>query len=162
MRLLKGISAACGDVIGQIIGLLIYNCVESQIGYILYYRVLLYVMNFKTIIKGGEMRHQLISRNVVVNGNRTSIRLEADIWEAFDEICQREYLLPDDVMALIETHRNSSNRTSAVRAFIVIYFRLTANHKGRRPGRPRSRGDEVPPRVMAALTYGAGVFDSIP
>ena len=32
----------------------------------------------------------LVSRNVRVDGHRTSVRLEPDMWEALRDICSRE------------------------------------------------------------------------
>lgn len=73
---------------------------------------------------------QLISRNVTIAGHRTSIRLEAHMWEAFDEICQREGLSAHELCAMIDEKRHNSSRTAAVRAFAVHYFRTAATDQG--------------------------------
>lgn len=81
------------------------------------------------------MKSQLISRNVTVNGRRTSLRLEKATWEALDQICACENMSVHEVCSMIEDVRFGSSRTSAVRAFIVTYFTLAANsRKGLRPG----------------------------
>lgn len=72
------------------------------------------------------MKNQLISRNVTVNGHRTSLRLEQAMWEAFDEICECEGVNIHKLCTMIESVRHGSSRTSAVRAFIVTYFRMAA------------------------------------
>ena len=76
------------------------------------------------------MQNQLVSRNVTVNGRRTSLRLEAATWEAFDQICSCEQLSPHEVVSMVEAVRGQSSRTSTVRAFIITYFRFAANHGG--------------------------------
>ena len=68
-------------------------------------------------------RDHLLCKNVTINGHRTSLRLEQTIWDAFNEICQREGLTVHQLFALIENHRQGSSRTSAVRTFIVNYLR---------------------------------------
>lgn len=76
------------------------------------------------------MKSQLVSRNVTVNGRRTSLRLETATWEAFDQICACEQLTPHQVCTMIEAVRRGSSRTSTVRAFIITYFRMAANNGG--------------------------------
>ncbi len=76
------------------------------------------------------MESRLISRNVTVNGHRTSLRLEQDIWGALDEICEREGVNVHGLCTLIEQRRANSSRTAAVRAFILGYFREAASDVG--------------------------------
>ena len=91
---------------------------------------------------------RLINRNVVGENGRTSMRLEPELWDALREICRREQ---SDIgatvrrieawsrgyrntgMALDGEARTSGGRTSAVRVFIVEYFRTLAD--GREGGR---------------------------
>ncbi len=74
--------------------------------------------------------NSLISKNVTVKGRRTSIRLESENWAALEEICLREGMDVHQLCTLVETHRHISNRTSAIRAFIVSYFRAAATDLG--------------------------------
>ncbi|MBF0250992.1 MAG: ribbon-helix-helix domain-containing protein [Alphaproteobacteria bacterium] len=76
------------------------------------------------------MNSRLQSRNVTVNGHRTSLRLEQDVWEALEEICDRENLSVHQVCSLVEDRRAGSSRTAAVRAFILRYFREAASDTG--------------------------------
>ncbi len=74
--------------------------------------------------------NSLISKNITVKGRRTSIRLEKENWRALEEICQREAMDVHQLCSLVETHRHISNRTSAIRAFIVSYYRAAATDDG--------------------------------
>lgn len=76
------------------------------------------------------MNSRLQSRNVTVDGHRTSLRLEQDVWEALEEICAREDMSVHEVCTLIERSRTGSSRTAAVRAFILGYFREAASDAG--------------------------------
>ncbi len=78
---------------------------------------------------GGAMTSRLVTRNVTINGHRTSLRLQTEIWDALGEICQREGMTLNDLCSLIDERCNGNSRTSAVRAFVVTYYR-TANHSG--------------------------------
>ncbi len=76
------------------------------------------------------MRTKLISKNVTINGRRTSLRLEQTSWEGLTDICQCEGLTLHELCSLIEGRRQGASRTSAVRAFIVTYFRTVAAEYG--------------------------------
>ena len=78
----------------------------------------------------GQMNSRLQSRNVTVDGHRTSLRLEQDVWAALEEICAREDMSVHEICALIEQRRHGSSRTAAVRAFILGYFREAASDTG--------------------------------
>ena len=69
------------------------------------------------------MKSRLVSRNITVNGHRTSMRLEEASWEAIDDICRHEGVSLNELCSAIDHRRSTSSRTSAVRAFIVTYFR---------------------------------------
>jgi predicted DNA-binding ribbon-helix-helix protein len=72
----------------------------------------------------------LVSRNVVVNGRRTSLRLEPEMWEGLDEIAQRERLSVNDLVAFVDRQRDAASLTSDVRVFVLGYFRAAATERG--------------------------------
>ncbi|MBC8338969.1 MAG: ribbon-helix-helix domain-containing protein [Alphaproteobacteria bacterium] len=76
------------------------------------------------------MKAKLISKNVTINGRRTSLRLEQASWEALGDICQCEGLTIHELCSLIENRRDGASRTSAVRAFVVSYYRAVAAEYG--------------------------------
>lgn len=76
------------------------------------------------------MNNSLISRNVTVNGHRTSLRLEQVTWDALDDISIAEGLSIHEICSMIDTQRKNSSRTSAVRTFILSYFRDAALESG--------------------------------
>ena len=77
-----------------------------------------------------SIQSRLQSRNVTVDGHRTSLRLETDVWDALEEICVRETLSVHEVCTLVEQRRTGSSRTAAVRAFILGYYREAASDTG--------------------------------
>ena len=72
------------------------------------------------------MKTKLKCKNVTINGRRTSLRLEQISWEAMVDICNCEGLTIHELCSLIDNRREGASRTSAVRAFIVSYYRATA------------------------------------
>jgi predicted DNA-binding ribbon-helix-helix protein len=52
----------------------------------------------------------LVSRNVTIAGHRTSIRLEADMWEALFEICRREGKTVHAICSVVDGQRFASHR----------------------------------------------------
>ncbi len=72
----------------------------------------------------------LSNRNVTVNGRRTSMRLEQEMWEALREICRREDMTVHELCSLIDDRRGLSSLTAATRVFILMYFRAAATDEG--------------------------------
>ncbi len=52
--------------------------------------------------------------------------MENEIWEALSDICLREKMTVHELCSLVEKRRHGSSRTSAVRTFVVAYFRTAA------------------------------------
>jgi predicted DNA-binding ribbon-helix-helix protein len=73
---------------------------------------------------------RLINRNVVAGRGRTSMRLEPELWDALLEICQRERQDINRLVRQIEAEGHSGGRTSAVRVFVLQYFRAAASESG--------------------------------
>lgn len=72
----------------------------------------------------------LQSRNVTLRGRRTSLRLEAPMWEALEEIARREGLGIGELCAMVDRQRRESTLTAAIRVFILHYFRQAATEPG--------------------------------
>jgi predicted DNA-binding ribbon-helix-helix protein len=73
---------------------------------------------------------RLINRNVVAERGRTSMRLEPELWEALLEICGREGQDMSSLVRKVEQHGHAGGRTSAVRVFVLSYFRVAATETG--------------------------------
>lgn len=73
----------------------------------------------------------LVSRNVRVNGVRTSLRLEVTMWDSLTEIAHRERVSMSEVVTGIARQRDPLlTFTAAVRVFLVDYFRAAATEQG--------------------------------
>ena len=58
------------------------------------------------------------------------MRLEPEIWEALGEICAREATPLGVLIRAIEGQSQVGGRTSAVRVFVLRYFRAAATEDG--------------------------------
>jgi predicted DNA-binding ribbon-helix-helix protein len=58
------------------------------------------------------------------------MRLEPELWDALSEICRRERQDLNQLVRQVESTGGSGGRTSAVRVFVLRYFREAASEAG--------------------------------
>jgi predicted DNA-binding ribbon-helix-helix protein len=58
------------------------------------------------------------------------MRLEPELWSALEEVCHRENKTLGDVVKDIEQLGHPGGRTSAVRVYLMSYFRKAATEAG--------------------------------
>ena len=68
-----------------------------------------------------------LCKNVTVNGRRTSMRLEKETWESLADICLREKMTIHKLCSEIDLRRGRYGLSSAVRLFILRYYRKKLN-----------------------------------
>jgi|SRR5215475_10583581 len=64
----------------------------------------------------------VIKRSIMLAGNKTSISLENQFWDALHEIARRENSAVCALIEQIDTDRTSHNLSSAVRLYVLNYF----------------------------------------
>ena len=83
------------------------------------------------------------TRNIIIGGARSSIRLEEAFWEALEEILTREgFTLNDIVTKISDRLPAGGNLSGAVRVFIHSYF--YAIGQNRRPKPPTGAAWKTP------------------
>lgn len=65
----------------------------------------------------------LICRNVKVDGRRTSLRMERELWDAALDIAQRRAIGINDLLTELDQSRGDANLTGALRVYIIGYYR---------------------------------------
>jgi predicted DNA-binding ribbon-helix-helix protein len=71
------------------------------------------------------MPSRLISKNVTVGRHRTSMRLEAELWDALADIAARE-----NMCTRVRRVHHGSGLTSAIRILLISYFRAKSGAIG--------------------------------
>jgi len=89
---------------------------------------------------------RLTNRNIVAISGRTSMRLEPELWDALLEICHRESQDLHGLIRQVDALRREEGRTSAVRVFLLQYFRAAATEAGHAAA---GHGPHAEPRAAA-------------
>ena len=77
------------------------------------------------------IKSSLISRNITLNGHRTSMRLEPAMWNALIEICRREKLSIHQICSMVAQHKaEETSFTAAMRVFAMSYYKAAATEDG--------------------------------
>ena len=78
-----------------------------------------------------EQHTGLISKNILVEGRRTSIRLEPEMWRALKDIAARESCTIHELCTLVsQCKRDCSTLTAAIRVFLMLYYRAATTEEG--------------------------------
>jgi len=65
----------------------------------------------------------MILKNVVVNGRRTSMRLEKEVWNALSESCRHQNISLNSLCSQIEKSKDNTGLSSAMRVYAFNYYR---------------------------------------
>jgi len=65
----------------------------------------------------------VVKRSVVVDGHKTSVSLEDAFWVSLREIATKRGVSLSMQIASIDQHRKTNNLSSAIRLFVLDYFR---------------------------------------
>lgn len=75
---------------------------------------------------GRERSRNRHRKNVTLGQRRTSISLEEQVWSGLADICRREDTTMDRLCGAVEQRRVGSSMSSALRVFLLTYFRAIA------------------------------------
>jgi predicted DNA-binding ribbon-helix-helix protein len=83
------------------------------------------------------MKSPVIKRSIVVAGHKTSVSLEDAFWSGLKEIAGGRKTTLSDLVASIDSERRHGNLSSAIRLFVLDFYRrqLGEDEVGR--GKPR-------------------------
>jgi predicted DNA-binding ribbon-helix-helix protein len=95
----------------------------------------------------------LVNKNVTIDGRRTSVRLEPVMWNGLAEICWREADTMHAVCSEIARHKAAdTSLTSAIRLFIIAYFRDAATNEGHtRAGHGQNKTNNTLLRLVQSI-----------
>jgi predicted DNA-binding ribbon-helix-helix protein len=89
------------------------------------------------------MKSQVAKRSIVIAGHKTSVSLEDAFWSGLKEIAGRRDITLSDLVAAIDAQRHHGNLSSAIRLFVLEFYRQQrANQQAEQPAEP-SKQDET-------------------
>jgi predicted DNA-binding ribbon-helix-helix protein len=95
------------------------------------------------------MKSPVVKRSIVIAGHKTSVSLEDAFWTGLKEIAAKRDLTLSDMVATIDQDRRHGNLSSAIRLFVLDYYRGGAQ--------PAAHADTKP----AVLAPGVGRSEQI-
>jgi predicted DNA-binding ribbon-helix-helix protein len=72
------------------------------------------------------MKSPVVKRSIVVAGHKTSVSLEEAFWSGMKEISVLRDMTLSELVGDIDTNRQQGNLSSAIRLFVLDYFRTRA------------------------------------
>ncbi len=76
------------------------------------------------------MKSPVVKRSIVIAGHKTSVSLEDAFWKGLKEIAGLRDLTLSDLVSTIDSERRHGNLSSAIRLFVLDYYRSqTAAHQ---------------------------------
>jgi len=81
------------------------------------------------------MKSQVVKRSVIVAGHKTSVSLEDAFWSGLKEISGERHMALSESIAAIDSQRQHTNLSSAIRLFVLDFYRAQvsepkAQHNG--------------------------------
>jgi predicted DNA-binding ribbon-helix-helix protein len=74
----------------------------------------------------GSTMGLLKKRTVEVDGHKTSVSVENEFWDALREMAGVKQITIKRLVEEIERERTSENLSSAIRLFVVEYYRIVS------------------------------------
>jgi predicted DNA-binding ribbon-helix-helix protein len=84
------------------------------------------------------MKSSVVKRSIVVAGHKTSVSLEDAFWRGLKEIAGGRHVTLSDLVATIDSERQQGNLSSAIRLFVLDFYRrqladMKVDHGGTQP-----------------------------
>ena len=72
------------------------------------------------------MKSQIAKRSIVIEGHKTSVSLEDAFWTTLKDIAHERGQTLSQLIAAIDKDRHQGNLSSAIRLFVLDYFKSRA------------------------------------
>jgi predicted DNA-binding ribbon-helix-helix protein len=93
------------------------------------------------------MKSPVVKRSIVIAGHKTSVSLEDAFWTGLKDIATARDLTLSDLVAGIDGGRRQGNLSSAIRLFVLEYYRAQADGD-RSQGQTHGGGAQVTPSAL--------------
>ena len=96
------------------------------------------------------MKSGVVKRSIVIAGHKTSVSLEDAFWKALKEIAGGRKITLSDLVASIDTDRRVGNLSSAIRLFVLDFYRAKIGDDRSAGSTSREAGGTRTPSVLRA------------
>ena len=83
------------------------------------------------------MKSPVVKRSIVIAGHKTSVSLEDAFWKGLKEIAGGRDVTLSDLVSTIDSDRRHGNLSSAIRLFVLDYYRSQIPGHQSEHGTPR-------------------------
>jgi predicted DNA-binding ribbon-helix-helix protein len=83
------------------------------------------------------MKSPVVKRSIVIAGHKTSVSLEDAFWKGLKEIAGGRDATLSELVASIDADRQHGNLSSALRLFVLDFYRNQLNEEASLQGTPR-------------------------
>lgn len=74
------------------------------------------------------MKSPVIKRSIVIANHKTSVSLEDAFWTSLKDISNERGMTLSDMVSSIDSKRKHGNLSSAIRLFVLDYYRVQGGH----------------------------------
>jgi predicted DNA-binding ribbon-helix-helix protein len=74
------------------------------------------------------MKSPVIKRSIVIANHKTSVSLEDAFWVSLKDIANERGVTLSELVSSIDTKRQHGNLSSAIRLFVLDYYRVRSGH----------------------------------
>jgi predicted DNA-binding ribbon-helix-helix protein len=72
------------------------------------------------------MKSPVVKRSIMLGGHKTSVSLEEAFWVGMKEVAGQRSMTLSELVCEIDINRHQGNLSSAIRLFVLDYFRSRA------------------------------------
>ena len=95
------------------------------------------------------MKSPVVKRSIVIAGHKTSVSLEDAFWSGLKDIAAARNMTLSELVASIDADRRQGNLSSAIRLFVLEFYRTQSAGGATREAEARAAGSAGP--VTSAL-----------
>jgi predicted DNA-binding ribbon-helix-helix protein len=94
------------------------------------------------------MKSPVVKRSIVITGHKTSVSLEDAFWVGLKDIATGRNMTLSELVAAIDADRRQGNLSSAIRLFVLDFYRAQSGGAGIKASEAREGGGR--PVMMSA------------
>jgi predicted DNA-binding ribbon-helix-helix protein len=83
------------------------------------------------------MKSKVLKRSIMIAGHKTSVSLEEAFWSGLKDVALARHTTLSDLVGAIDAERQHGNLSSAIRLFVLEYYRARVTPGGRLKRTPR-------------------------